>query len=233
MAYPVGGYRNAADKRVRGVGTILSPWKPGGEGLLIWSNALGQQGIDHRDERRKAASLGTLVHLMIHAYLDEYWFPSLKYALAHGCTRAQYKLGLIGFTAATSWLNGINLRVVEQESPIISEEYQCVGIPDLIGSLPDSKENEFALWDWKIGKQVIYTDHIYQLSAYRRLWEDENPGKKITTVYLGLINKETGEFDPRLIPLEVIDQAWEGFKHLLAMYRIDQELNKKLKKKAV
>ena len=78
--------------------------------------------------------------------------------------------------------------------------------------------------DWKTGK--IYPDHLMQVSSYKHLWEESNPGKMISEIHICHFGKEYGEFGHKMYPIEVIDIAWGGFQHLLAMYQIDKSLRK-------
>lgn len=224
MARPTKGYYNAAGKRIVGTTTVLHAWKPSVEGLLVWANRLGQEGIDHKDARGDAANSGTLVHQMVEAHIDGKEIQTLKWALAHKFTEDHYKAALIGFDAAKKWLRQTKIRFTEQEIAYISEKYQYGGTPDAVGVLPGAADDEYIMLDWKTGK--LYESHLLQVSAYKNLWEENHPNGTITEVHLCRFGKEFGDFGHSAFPLKIIDLAWEGFKHLLAMYQINKELKK-------
>ena len=230
MTRPSGGYKNAAGKRVPGVTTILGNRKSGTEGLLSWANKKGLEGIDYRDARRAAANAGTLVHTMVRRFIDGKQCLTFKGALARNgtYTEEQYEQALVGFSAAQKWLASTKVRFIEQEEPLVSERHQYVGIPDAIGVLPGADEGEYEIYDWKSGK--IYPDHVMQMSAYREVWEDTHLFCTITGANLIRFNTETGLPEHHRLSLDDLDLGWEGFKRLLEMYRIDQQVNKLLNK---
>lgn len=220
MARPAGGYKNAAGKRVPGTTTITRCWKPSVEGLLVWANRLGQGGKDHREVRDEAASVGNVVHDMVeeHAHGKTPSAVRSKWSMLKPDLFGQADQG---FQAYLDWADQTKLEIVETETPLVSELYQYGGTPDAVGYAT----GRLALLDWKSGGSV-HSDMLVQLAAYRQLWHENRPEDKLEGFHLLRFGKEHGDFHHHSFPVAVIDQAWEAFKHLRAVYEIDKMLKK-------
>ena len=219
MAHPTGGYKNAAGKRVLGVTTVIGRFKDSG-GLMYWAFNQGkaaERGEIEKlyDKRDEAAESGTLAHSMVEAHIngtsistDEYPDETVQEAMN-------------AFEAYRSWESMTKLKIVEQEMPLVSEEYQFGGCPDAIGEI----NGELCLVDWKTSNSV-YQDYLIQLAAYKQLWEENNPDRLLTGgFHLCRFAKSNGDFAHHYYPK--LDEAWEQFQLFLKAYQIDKILKKR------
>ena len=154
---------------------------------------------------------------MSHYYIDLYKIKE-KYPEADVETLA---LAEKGFEAFLTWWDQTKFTVVETEMALVSEKFRYGGTPDAIFM----KDDDYYLGDWKCGNR-IYTDHIVQLAAYRNLWEEHNPGKKLMGGHILRTGKQYGDFHHHSWPNEVIDMGWESFKYMRRLYDIDKQLKK-------
>lgn len=222
MAHPKGGYKNAAGKRVPGTTTIIGRFKDSG-GLLWWAFEQGKSAERGEieslyDKRDEAAESGTLAHSMVEAHIK-------------GENPADVCVGPIGvqtqaraaFEAYLVWENQTKLKIVEQEMSLVSEKHQFGGTPDAIGII----NNELCLIDWKTSSSV-YADFLIQISAYKHLFEENNPDRPLTGgFHLCRFAKEHGDFAHHYYPN--LDEAWEQFLLFRRAYDIDKELKKRTK----
>jgi hypothetical protein len=211
---PTSIYRTKDGKRVPGTTTVIGRFKESG-GLIHWAWQLGIDGEDYRKVRDKAADAGTIAHLMIERFLHD----QDPYAV-EGPTELT-DLASKGFAAFMLWWENTNVEVEATEIALVSEEYRFGGTPDAIGRIG----NSLALLDWKTGNR-IYAEHVIQLSCYRHLWEHNYPGKELTRFELLRFGKEFGDFHHHSWPVEVIDLAWESFKHMRELYDLDKKIKR-------
>jgi len=222
MAHPAGGYRNAAGERVPGVTTIIGRFKESG-GLLYWAFDQGKAAergeIENLyDKRDQAADSGTMAHSMVEAHIDGVDFlvpPDTPIAVEAEARAA--------FDAYLSWERMTKLEIVEQEMPLVSEQYQFGGCPDAIGMI----DNELCLVDWKTSNS-IYTDYLVQLAAYQHLYEENFPDKKLTGgFHLCRFAKQHGDFAHHYFPN--LDEGWEQFLLFRKAYDLDKQLKRRAK----
>lgn len=220
MARPTKGYKNADGKRVVGVTTITGRFEDKG-GLMWWAFEQGKAAergeIDSLyDKRDEAASIGTLAHEMVEADINNEPFNADEYApeLIAKASRA--------FEAYKSWASASSLEVIAQEMPLVSEKYQYGGTPDAIGMV----DGELCIVDWKTSKG-IYPGMLCQVSAYKQLWEENNPQDPITGgFHICRFDKETGDFAHHYY--SELDDAWEMFKICRQAYELDKVLKKRV-----
>jgi hypothetical protein len=121
------------------------------------------------------------------------------------------KQAVQGFKNYCRWKDTTKMDIVEQETPLVSEEYQFGGTPDAI-----MVKGELALGDWKTS----------QLAAYKQLWEENHPDRPITGgFHLCRFSKEHADFAHHF--WSELDDAWEQFK----LFRVAYDIDKKLKKR--
>ena len=220
MAHPKSGYKNSEGKRVRGVTTVIGRFKDSG-GLLYWAFEQGkaaERGEIERlyDKRDAAAESGTLAHSMVEAHINGKEFVIPDDMPAETIEEAQN-----AFKSYLSWASMTKLKIVEQEMPMVSEEYQFGGCPDAIGKI----KGELCLVDWKTSNGV-YPDYLIQLAAYKQLWEENNPDRSLTGgFHLCRFAKSHGDFAHHYYP--DLSEAWEQFKLFLQAYEIDRGLKKR------
>lgn len=214
-----GGYHLKDGTRVPSVTTILSPWHPEGiEGLLGWANKLGREGKSHREERDKAADIGTLAHAMVEAHIHG------KDAIAQlkGVADDIAKRSFSAFEAYREWAEQTKLQVTHTELPLVSEKYRFGGTFDaiLIG-------NRRAMGDWK-SSNAVHATYLCQIAAYGKLWEENYPAEPIDGGYALLrFDKTYGDFSHRW--WDNLDTAWKAFLHLRELYDAAKELRARVK----
>ena len=125
------------------------------------------------DKRDEAGDAGTLAHEMVEKHIngEPIQFPELLNYSDEIVGQAR-----IGFENYLNWADNNKMVIVKQEMELVSEEYKFGGCPDAIAY--DSK-NRLCLLDWKTSNGV-YQDYLIQLSAYKHLWEINNPQEPIT-----------------------------------------------------
>ena len=219
MPHPTGGYKNSKGDKIPGVTTIIGRFKESG-GLIRWAYNRGKDGLELYESRDKAAELGTIVHSMVEAYINcEPWGDLTK-----ELSPEDYESVISAFTAFQEWFESNKFKVIEQEVKLISEEHQFGGTPDAIAE--DSK-GRIVLIDFKTSDGV-YSDYLYQLGAYKILWNENNPDKQITGgCHLAKFSKEYGDFSHHFFP--DITEAERGFLLMRSLYDIDATLKRRIK----
>ncbi len=223
-------YRLPDGLRVPSVTTITSHRKAGVEGLLVWANRLGQEGKDHRDERKKAGDAGTLAHAMvenaIHGRdpLDQITLdPSLPDA-EKILSQAQ-----TGFKAWEEWSKVMHVEYLTTETPLVSQTFRFGGTPDAVARL----DGRIVILDWKTSN-AVYADYVIQLAAYQAL-VNESKGRRslkklasapVANCTLLRFGKEHADYHVHAYPYEVMAIAWKAFVHLRQVYDLDAQLRK-------
>ena len=207
-----GGYKNKAGKRVPGVTTITGRWGDPG-GLLYWANQLGLQGINHREVSGKAATAGNACHNLVQCHLE-------GIALDPKCDDAELvKLGEQGYAAYLEWVKRMDLKRVSTEEDLVSERYQYGGCPDFFGAAGDERVG----CDWKCSNSV-HLNYIYQVAAYRQLWNENHPEFYVEKMWLLRFEKEFGSFHHHAFTGEQMDLAFAGFVKLRENYELDKRM---------
>ena len=219
-------YRLADGTRVPSVTTITSARKSGIEGLLVWANRLGQEGKDHRAERKKAGDAGTLAHAMVENAIhgrppreNTDGFPEEAFGPAE-----------IGFHAWEEWSKVMKVEYVKTEVPLVSEGWRFGGTPDAIAKV----EGKLCVLDWKTSN-AVYADYVIQLAAYRAL-VNESEGRRSSLrqaaslpagrCYLLRFGKEHADYHVHAYPQAVLLLGWRAFLALRQLYDLDQQLGK-------
>jgi hypothetical protein len=212
MATPKQGYWLDGE-RLPSVTTVLSRFKESGA-LMHWAWEQGKAGKDYREERDKAAGIGTIAHEMVEAHIRGHEFDASQYA-AELVEKAKKP-----FAAFLEWAGSTQLKPLETEVALISNEYRFGGTLDAM-----LIRDNLALGDWKTSNGV-YGDYLMQLAAYAQLWKENRPDRPITGgFHLLRFDKEYGDFHHHWY--SDLDDAWEMFKHLRAAYSFDKKLKKR------
>ena len=178
---PTQPYTNAAGKRVPSVTTIISRFKESG-GLIHWAWQLGKDGLDYREERDAAASAGTIAHAMVEADIRGHAFDRTPYAAA------LLEKADSSFAAYTEWRRQTQLRPIETEVALVSEEHQYGGTLDAM-----LVQGKLSLGDWKTSN-ALYADYLLQLAGYGILWRERHPDQPIHGFHLLRFSKSHGDF---------------------------------------
>jgi hypothetical protein len=209
MARPEGGYRNAAGQRVPGCSTIAKVGADPG-GLLHWAWQLGLEGKDYREARDAAAGAGTMVHEAAEA-----WKQGRPYVFTgdpEQVARAQ-----TGFGAFTEWAGQTRLKIEETEVSLVSERYQFGGTFDatLIGG-------KRAMADYKTASS-LYPEHLLQVVAYGKLWEEHFPDRPIDGGYYILrFSRDYGDFTASWFG--ELEDAWQAFLACRQLYELKAKI---------
>ena len=203
MPRPAGGYRNAAGQRVPGVSTIAKVGSDPG-GLLHWAWQQGINGKDYRESRDAAAEAGNLVHAAADAWKAgrPFQFTGPPEIVARAQT---------GFEAFVQWATQTRLKIEETEISLVSERYQFGGTFDatLIGG-------KRAMADYKTSA-ALYPEHLIQVVAYAKLWEEHFPARPIDGGhYILRFSREFGDFTASWFG--ELEDAWQAFLHARALY---------------
>lgn len=216
MGRPSDGYK-IDGKRVPGVTTIISRFKPSG-GLIHWAWEQGRDGKDYRETRDAAADAGTLAHDMVEADIYGATFDRTKYSedLLSKADGA--------FKAYQEWKRQTQLEVAESEVTLVSHQHRFGGTLDAL-----LVRGGLALGDWKTSN-AIYADYLIQLGAYALLWEEAFPSRPITAgFHLLRFSKPSDASDP----VSFAHHYWSNLdiaKQQFLLYREAYELDKRLNK---
>ncbi len=150
--YTVSGDNDLAEgERLASVSTVLGIVnKPG---LVNWAVGLAKQGLDHIEERDKAAEAGTKIHKLIQDYLDT----------------DEYKPGIDGIDLVAAamlarfveWYKQSGITITATEKMVYHPKFKYAGTLDAMGH--DSNGNLVVL-DWKSGG--LWPEMSLQLAAY-------------------------------------------------------------------
>ncbi len=168
---------------VPGVTTILGLLaKPA---LIHWAWVEGKEGRDYKKVKDKAADIGTLAHYLIECDITGIKPDVSEYSPAN-LNKAEN-----AYIAWLEWKKGFGIiETVGSEVPLVCETFG--GTLDWV----IKQDNKYILIDFKTSK-AIYSEYIYQISAYQHLWNITNPDKQIVECYILRIGKEEGEFEQR------------------------------------
>ncbi|MBD3224847.1 MAG: hypothetical protein GF313_08965 [Caldithrix sp.] len=220
MAHPRGGYKNKSGQKIPGVTTIIGRFKDSG-GLMYWAFEQGkaaERGEIEKlyDKRDEAAVAGTIAHSMVEATIRRDPLPDISMHPEN-----IQKHALQGYENYLRWSQNSKIEVIYQEIQLVSEKHQFGGCPDAI-IIADGK---LAVGDWKTSDSV-YPDYLIQLSAYKKLWEENFPDQPITGgFHLCRFGKKHADFAHFF--WHELDDAWE----LFLLYRRAYDLYGKLKKR--
>ena len=214
---PTSDYRNSKGDKLPGVTTIIGGslgWSK--NQLMWWAWKEGTEGRHFRETADKAADAGTLAHLMAECDIKGVPFEMPEPTpTADVIAKAEAAYG-----AFVTWGKQTKVKIVQAEIPLVSESYQYGGTPDGIAKIG----RQHLLLDIKTSNST-YADHLIQLAAYSRLWEENHPEMPLKGGYRLLrFGKEHGDFHDHAYPADALDGAWEAFMHLLALYRLKKPI---------
>ncbi len=137
------------NEKLASVSTVLGIVnKPG---LVNWAVGLAKQGVDHIEERDKAAELGTSLHKAIQSYLEEEIISPAG-------------LGMITLGQLTRWIEWYKdsgITITATEKMVYHPVFKYAGTLDALGRDNDGK---LVVLDWKSGG--LWPEMALQLAAY-------------------------------------------------------------------
>lgn len=162
-----------------------------------------------KQARQEAASIGSIAHNWIEAYLkglDPDW-PEHD-----GAKRS--------CEAALEWIRSVKWENIRVEHQICIPELQVAGICDWYVCV----DGVLAVADWKTSKS-LHSTYAYQTAAYLRALEDEFD-VEIPNRWLIRIDKETGALEPRLLTRDTLERDYKAFESAVNIYRAEAEIKK-------
>lgn len=200
-------------KRVPGVTTVISAnlgWNK--QALMWWAWSEGIEGRNYRETAEKAASIGTIAHLMIECDLKNQPFNAEKY------DHALVEKAEVSYLAWLEWKDLVSFKMLESEIGLVSEKHKFGGTIDIaaikkVTSIVDLKTSN-----------GTYPDHLIQISAYGQLWNENYPDNPIQAYYLLRLGKDDGSFHYHF--WQSLPEAWECFKYLRSLHGLQSILKK-------
>lgn len=169
--------------QVPGTTTVINKRREA-DGLIWWAWDLGRKGIDYRQARDGAASIGTIAHAMVEADIKELPFD-----------RSPYEPEMLAkadeaFRAYKDWREQSRLMPVGVEIPLVSKKYRYGGCIDLM--LTDG--TSLYLADVKTSNRLFY-DHLIQVcGGYKILWTENFPDMPIKGFHILRFSKNDPDF---------------------------------------
>lgn len=212
-------YVDADGVPVPSVTTILNRFKDSG-GLLYWANEQGRLGKTLQEAREPAATAGTMAHDLFEAHIHGRPPPELK-GDPEVIAKAQ-----AAFQAYLQWRNMVELDIQYTEVPLVSGKHRFGGRLDGIGVVK-RMSNGLCLVDWKTSNS-IYADYVWQMAAYKLLWEENYADQPITGgFHLLRFAKEEGDFAHHHFP-SLADEE-ETFLAMRRLYDMVKKTEKRVR----
>lgn len=206
-------YKAKDGARIPSVTTVLSGlgWKT--DGLMFWAHGIGLSGVPLNEARTKTADAGTLAHAMAAANITGADAPDLSDVDDDTRARAED-----AFAQYLAWRKISRLELVASEIPLVSETYRYGGTPDAIAVF----DGAAGLIDFKSAKS-LYGDHVIQVAAYWKLWEENNPTLPLSHWHVFRF-PEIGGFAHHSLSLAQMRAGWDTFLHLRAIYDLKRRV---------
>lgn len=164
---------------------------------------------DYRVARDAAATIGSIVHERVDAYIRK-----KEIAL----TKEQQAMSQLGFNAFLEWAGSTHFELVEGEMQIVSEPHRYGGTPDVI-----MVRGEKTVGDWKSGD--LYPEQVLpQLAAYENLLVEQGKIEGGKGGHAMSINKKTGGFVHRYFTPDEMAVGWTAFCLMRQLYDLVKAL---------
>jgi hypothetical protein len=137
--------------------------------LMRWAHSEGRAGRSFDGSRQEAADAGAVGHFMIECHLKGNT-PDLS-----DFSGTAIDIGETIFLKFLDFWQQEGLNLVASELALVSEIYEYGGTLDVVAR---DRNNRLVLIDEKSSKG-IYESHLFQLSGYEHLW-NENNAERIT-----------------------------------------------------
>lgn len=128
-----------------------------------------------------------------------------------------FPASVAAYDAYLTWERQSKLIILEQEVGLVSKKHLFGGTLDAVGQI----DGELCLLDWKTSNG-LYTNFIYQISAYVNLYNENNFLPITGGAHLLKFSKDSGDFHHHYY--QNLDEAWEGFLLMRRLYDIDKVL---------
>jgi hypothetical protein len=198
-------YKDRSGRRIPSVTTVISRFRDA-SGLLYWANQQGLEGKTLDESRSEVTTPGTIGHLMVEAHIHGQEYSPQQYP-ADLVAKAR-----AAFAAYLRWERMTAITFRHTEVSLISDKHRFGGTLDAVGVIG----NELVLCDWKCANS-IYADYLFQLAAYKLLWEENFPWHPIVGgFHLGRFARERGDFSHHYFP--ALDDEAETFLAMRSLY---------------
>lgn len=214
-------YKTESGQVCPGASTISGMLDKPGMTHAAWK--LGTEGKDYKKVWEAQGNIGTIAHEMIECFIKGKEFDPSPYVLADVEKAQNAFQGFLDFEKHLPKYRS----VISESAPLtpefmarnVSEKWFYGGTLDWVIEILEN--SELWMFDFKSAK-AIYDEHLRQVAAYFGLFNECNPGKKLSRVYLLQLGKEDGSFSDRLISLQEIEKHWAIFWHLLQIWWINK-----------
>ncbi len=182
-------------------------------GLEIWKDNCRRQGIDPEQVRDDAATVGSIVHFLIHAEIEGFETDLSDYAVEE-IAKAAAPVG-----RALEWWENQDLTFVSAEQQMISKLYRYGGTLDMICR---NGKGKLVLLDWKTSN-AIRPEHRYQIASYEQLAREilEEEIAQRGCIRLSRDGRKV-QRNPWIADEDALAH-WQVFKAQLALYHALQE----------
>jgi hypothetical protein len=209
-------YKDASGKRIPSVTTIISRFKESG-GLLYWANQQGLEGRTLDEARHEVTTPGTIGHRLVEAHIHGREYDPEQYP-AELVTKAR-----AAFSAYLAWEQMTAISFHHTEVALVSNQHRFGGTLDAIGMIG----NQLVLCDWKCAN-AVYADYLYQLAAYKLLWEENYPEHAIAGgFHLCRFAKDQGDFSHHYFPS--LDEEAQTFLAMRSLYERIKQTEKRVR----
>lgn len=182
----------------------------------------------HSDKTQDQADVGSIVH-----HYAEHGEMSEDYDKLSDEDKSRADNGIKSFD---EWKKTTLPVILKTEFLVFSLKQLYVGTADGLAEINGKKY----LIDYKTSKGV-YSDHVYQVSAYLKAYEEEYGEKLEGAIVIhfrkddvydkeGNLIYEAGTFGMKTLSRGELVKAFKGFKALQSVYEVDKEIIKIIKK---
>ena len=187
-------YKNNEGISVPGVSTLKSQLGWNREQLMGWVKRVTLEGEDYNEIRRRGGGAGTLVHSLISDYFRAIKTEKTIITDTSEFNDKEISLAENAYLSFLEYVKDKTVKPVLIEEPLISEQYQFGGTPDLY-------DDDWTLWDWKSGSGIFKEDLVQVVGGYTLLLNENNhPVDKV--ILLNIPKTEDDKFYPIIIDNE-------------------------------
>lgn len=188
----------------------------------------------HRDKLEEAASIGSIAHAWIEAYIERLLANNFTYS-----PFPENEQSASCCVAALAWMRDHNVRWVCTEKKVYSRHFQYAGTMDglcIVDSCTDPLccPNEFrdhlSVADWKTSN-YLYPEYLLQTAAYEAAYEEEH-GVNIRDRWVIRLGKDDGNFEAWHLTEDDYEGDITAFLDALNLNRSYQGTTDRIKLKA-
>jgi len=220
-------YKNAEDKVVPGVTTVLNNLGWNTRALMYWAWKLGWEQKDFRDEKSKAATIGTVGHKLIE--IDVLHGTVVPEDIEALNVRYGKEIVDIAMTAYESWLrwrDSHKFTSLAAEESLVSPILNCGGTLDHRMAMAVAYvQDRRAILDVKVTKG-LYPEHIIQVATYAFMRNELFPDEPIEELHWLKLGKDEPSFAHEWLPYEskAVAAAIQVFVHLRCIHDLKKRI---------